>query len=144
MKKIINISLVLLLSFVLITGCGKKTTNSENNNNQNNEQKENQNILENTKVIGNQTIGSLKFEIKSLKYENEVSTFEYVITNETQDEIIMPSFKMTITDGEKKLYVLNMSYKDKKLSPNESITSKKEIKKDLTEATSITFELIEE
>ena len=142
MKKIINISLVMLLSILLITGCGKKTNN--NDNNQNNEQKETQNILENTKVIGSQTIGSLKFEIKSLKYENEVSTLEYVITNETQDEIIMPSFKMTITDGEKKLYVLNMSYKDKKLSPNESITSKKEIKKDLTEATSITFELIEE
>ena len=142
MKKILNISLVILLSLILITGCGKKNVNNENN--QNNEQKENQNILENTKVIGSQTIGSLKFEIKSLKYENEVSTLEYVITNETQDEIIMPSFKMTITDGEKKLYVLNMSYKDKKLSPNESITSKKEIKKDLTKATSITFELIEE
>lgn len=142
MKKIINISLVMLLSILLITGCGKKTNN--NDNNQNNEQKETQNISENTNVIGSQTIGSLKFEIKSLKYENEVSILEYVITNETQDEIIMPSFKMTITDGEKKLYVLNMSYKDKKLSPNESITSKKEIKKDLTEATSITFELIEE
>ena len=142
MKKIINISLVMLLSILLITGCGKKTNN--NDNNQNNEQKETQNISENTNVIGSQTIGSLKFEIKSLKYENEVSTFEYVITNETQDEIIMPSFKMTITDGEKKLYVLNMSYKDKKLIPNESISSKKEIQKDLTKATNITFELIKE
>ena len=142
MKKILNISLVMLLSLILITGCGKKTNN--NDNNQNNEQKETQNILENTKVIGSQTIGSLKFEIKSLKYENEVSTLEYVVTNESQDEIIMSGFKMTITAGEKKLYVLNMSYKDKKLSPNESITSKKEIKKDLTNATNITFELIEE
>ena len=142
MKKIINISLVMLLSILLITGCGKKTNN--NDNNQNNEQKETQNISENTNVIGSQTIGSLKFEIKSLKYENEVSILEYVITNETQDEIIMPSFKMTITDGEKKLYVLNMSYKDKKLIPNESISSKKEIQKDLTKATNITFELIKE
>ena len=30
MKKIINISLVMLLSILLITGCGKKTNNNDN------------------------------------------------------------------------------------------------------------------
>lgn len=140
MKKIVNVSLVMLLSVLLITGCGKKSVN----NNEKNENKENPIITENTKVIGSQTIGTLTFEIKSLKYENEVSILEYSIINESQEEIIIPSFKMTVTNGKNKLYVLNMNYGDIKLNPNESISDKKEIKIDLIKATNITFELIKE
>lgn len=141
MKKIIIISLVMLLNITLLTGCGKKTINSDN---QNNEQKENQNISENTKVIGSQTIGSITFEVISLKYENEISTLKYKMTNKGTDKMNISKYKISIYDDNEIIYEFDREHKNNVLGQNETRNMKKEIPKDLTKATSITFELIEE
>ena len=146
MKKIIIMSLTIILSISLLTGCGKKNTNSDNqtDNNQNKEEKENKNISANTNVIGSQTIGSLTFEIKALKYENEVSTLEYLITNNSQIEVMIPLYKVMISDDGGVRYEYDINHKNNILDSNKTLKIKKEIKKDLTKATSIKFELVEE
>ena len=146
MKKIIMINLTIILSISLLTGCGKKNTNSDNqtDNNQNKEQSENQNILENTNVIGNQTIGALTFEIKTLKYENKVSILEYSITNDGVNEITIPNYRVIISDAGGVRYEYDQRHKNNILDSNKTRKIKKEIKRDLTQATSITFELVKE
>lgn len=131
MKKIVIISLTTILSISLLTGCGKKNTNSDNqtDNNQNKEQKENQNISENTNVIGSQTIGPLTFEIKTLKYEDEVSTLEYSITNNSQTEVMIPFYKVMISDDDGVRYVFEINHKSNTLESNKTRKIKKEIKK---------------
>ena len=143
MKKIMIVGLILFLNVVLITGCGKKTSNSDNNQTNNNQ--DNDIIVqENKNVIGSQKIESFKFEIISLKCEKNISTLEYSIANESSEKTSIPKYKVDITDSKDKLYIFNMNHKDKILNPNESIIIKKEIKRDLTQATSITFELVKE
>lgn len=149
MKKIIIISLIMILSVGLITGCGKKDKNQdniqkENQTNQNNEQNKNKNIIENTSVVGSQKIEPYNFEVISLKYENNVSTLEYAITNEGTSEITIAKYRVSIENENGKIFEFDKAHKEKVLAPNESKIIKKEIKHDLTEATNITFELIEE
>lgn len=139
MKKIVIISLTIILNLSLLTGCNKKN-NIQPNNNQNNQEVKNPN--DNIQKI--QTIGPLKVEIEDLKYENGISTLKYLITNESLDVETIPKYKITVTDDEKILYKLTMTHKDNTLEPNDSKLIKKEIKHDLSKATSITFELVEE
>ena len=87
MKKIIVINVAILLSVFLITGCVKKNANNDNSsnvsgnevNNENNS-KEDEPIV--SKIIGSShNIGFLKFYIKELTYENDITTLVYYITN---------------------------------------------------------------
>lgn len=142
MKKIINISLVLILSMTLLVGCSKKQDN--NLDNSNNIENNNSNILENKDVLGIQIVEQFTFEITSLTYENDVSILEYNIINNSDEEIVIPYYTVLISDKDGIRYEFDKSHKDKILKPNKTIKVKKEIKKDLTKATSINFELIEE
>ena len=133
MKKIVIISLTIILSISLLTGCGKKNQNDQ-------EPKQ-----PNDSIQKIQTIGTLKFEIKSLTYEKGLVKLEYYITNESSETITIPKYEITVTDGNKDiLYKLTMTHKDNVLEPNDPKLIKKEIKHDLSKATSIIFELVEE
>lgn len=144
MKKVISIGVCFVLSLCILTGCQKeKETNNNQDNIENNNKIDNL-VLENKDVLGTQIVEQITFEITSLTYENDVSILKYSIMNNSENNILIPNYKMIIKVGENNIYILKMNYKDKILKPNKTIKVKKEIKKDLTKATSINFELIEE
>lgn len=139
MKKIAITSLMIILTLSLLTSCGKKNKTQPNNNQNSQEIKKSNDSIQTIQIIGN-----LKFEIKGLKHEDGVIKLEYLIINESNEKVNIPKYEMTVTDGKKILYKLTMTHKDNVLEPNDSKLIKKEIKKDLTSATSITFELIKD
>ncbi len=135
----------MVLSTCLITGCSKKKNQPNNVDNQGNNHIVQDDIKKpNDSIKKIQTIGTIKFEIKNLKSENNISTLEYSIINESSGEVVIPKYKMTISNDKNIIYTLNISHKNNILNPNQTRLIKKKINHDLTKATSITFELIEE
>lgn len=143
MKKVISIVVIFILSLCILTGCQKEKETNDNQTNVENKDKIDELVLENKDVLGTQIVNQITFEVISLKYENDVSILEYNITNNSDEEIVIPDYTVLISDKDGIRYEFDKSHKDKILKPNKTIKVKKEIKKDIMSSTDITFELID-
>ena len=82
MKKFMLISLSLLVSLSLLTGCGKKKekTNTGDNQGENSSVQTDIKVSTNEGIIGDKQVETLKFEIKSLKSKNKIKKQkEYIL-----------------------------------------------------------------
>ena len=76
MRKVINISLVLLIGLLLLTGCGNKEKENKETNTK---------INTNEDVVKDQTLENFKFENTNLVYEDGTSILQTVVTNTSNE-----------------------------------------------------------
>ena len=138
MKKILNISLVLLLSLCLMTGCGKskKTDNDDKPASEDNVK-----VNTNEGVIQNQEVEIFKFENTSLIYKDGGSTLLTTVTNTSDSESEAVEFKIHVMDGEREIVTLS-GFVGPSLKPGESKILKSTYGSDLSNATSINYEIV--
>ena len=100
MKKIINISLMLLVCLTLVTGCGKNDSKDKadikDEINADGTLKEDKN--ENKGVTKEQVIDGITINNVELKSTTYSSTISIKATNNTNDDITLKSFKLYLKD----------------------------------------------
>ena len=142
MKKIVFISLSMLLSISLITGCGKKKTENPDNEGNIGNNPEQEEVKTNTDedVVGDKQVESLKFEETSLIYDGN-STLETLITNVGTETVHLSSFKIHVMNGDTEMVELHGFIGDA-IEPGESILFSSTYGDDITMATSINYEIV--
>lgn len=137
MKKLINISFILLLCLCLITGCGKKKTKDTETGNKPIKDE----IKVNTTVTMDQTIEEFKIEDVNLFYDKGETFFEAYVTNTLETETSLRRIRIHIMNGEDEIANLP-GFIGGTLSPSEKklLTSSKA--GDYTNATSIRYEIV--
>ena len=108
MKKIINLSLMLLLCVTLVTGCGKKK--EENNNTVNDNQETNikdeinedgtlkEEVNNNSGVVKEQTVEGITLKNTELTSTAYTSTLKIEALNNTNEDITLDYFKVYLKD----------------------------------------------
>lgn len=134
MKRILQISIIIVLSLSLITGCGTK---KEENNTKNEE-----NYNTNEGVIKDQKVGELKFTNTSLLTTENNSTLVTMVTNPTDEDIEIRIFKINVKDKNGKTLATLEGYVGGVIPSKESreITSNVDI--NLDSATAIEYEMV--
>lgn len=136
MKKIINISMVLLIGIFLLTGCNnaKKETETQG------EVKANTN----EEVVKDQVLENFTFEKTSLIYEDGTSTLQTVVTNTSSKTEYLSEFKIHVKDVEGNEIVEMTGFIGDNLKAGESRTITSSYGDDLTNAASISYEVVRE
>lgn len=107
MKKIINLSLIMLLCFVVVTGCGKKKENNDTiKDNQDTNVKDNvtedgtlkEDKNENDGVIKEQVVEGITLKNIELKYSAYSSTITINAINNTNEDITFEYFEIYFKD----------------------------------------------
>lgn len=95
-KKIIGLSLTLLIALTFLTGCG--CNNKENDNKENiiNEEETNIKLNNNEDVIKDQVLEVFTFTNTSLVYENSTSVLETLVTNTSDTTQYLTEFKIIV------------------------------------------------
>ena len=101
MKRIINVSLMLLVCLTLVTGCGK---NNEKDNNK--DSKTDMEVNTNDEVIKDQNIDGIEVTNTSLVYENGLSYFSATVTNNTGSDYELNEYKINVKDSEGNIIVI--------------------------------------
>lgn len=133
MKKIVNISLILLIGIFLLTGCGNKEKENEETDTK---------VNTNENVVKDQTLENFKFENTSLVYENGNSVLETIVTNTSSETTYLKEFKIMVKDASGNEIVTLKGFVGDSLGAGESRTITSSYGDDLTEAKSITYEVI--
>ena len=128
MKKIINIALMLVLVLTL-TACSK-------------DKKEENKVKENTNpdVISDKTVEVFEFRNTSLTYTEEGSVLETNVTNNSDENEYLKEFIIHIRENDTE-YTLT-GYVGNVIKAHESILIRSTHYEDLTNATSITYEVV--
>ena len=142
MKKVILVTMSMLVSLGLLTGCGKKKTDNPNNggNTGNNPEQEEIKTNTNEDVVGDKQVETLKFEETSLIYDGN-STLETLITNVGTETVIVPSFNIHVMNGDTEIVELH-GFIGGSIEPGESILFSSTYGSDITMATSINYEIV--
>lgn len=138
MKKIMLITMSVLVSLGLLTGCGKKKNDTDNEGNNPSQEEVKVNTSED--VIKDQQVETLLFEQTSLIYDGN-STLETTVTNTGSEVVNFSSFNIHVMDGDTEMVVLHGFIGDS-IQPGESIILSSTYGDDLTKATSITYEIV--
>lgn len=143
MKKIINISLLLLLSLALIVGCNKNNKqNDEVDNNTENDNKTTVEVNMNEDVIKNQNIDGIEITNTSLVYEDGISYLKATVTNHTGTDYELSEYRISVKDSNGNVIVTIPGYIGNILKDGESKLINTMISEDLSKATSIEYEVI--
>lgn len=143
MKKIINISLLLLLSLALIVGCNKNNKqNDEVDNNTENDNKTTVEVNMNEDVIKNQNIDGIEITNTSLVYEDGISYLNATVTNHTGTDYELSEYRISVKDSNGNVIVTIPGYIGNILKDGESKLINTMISEDLSKATSIEYEVI--
>ena len=133
MKKI----LVILLTFIIImTGCS-------NDDKVSNEKKETKKYNKNENVIKTQTIDNFVFDNISLVYQNKTSTFDATITNNTDVERNISTFKIIFKNEKGNIISELYGFAGDTIGPNETKSFSTSQLKDLTNAYSVEYQFNE-
>lgn len=135
MKKFLSISLILLLSICLVTGCGKKKEKAKD------EPKPEIGVNTNEDVIKDQELEVFKFEKTNLIYENGSSKLETKVTNTSDTDATLVQFRIHVMDGDREIANLP-GYIGTTMKAGESRILTSTYGTDLTKATSIRYEII--
>lgn len=143
MKKIINISLLLLLSLALIVGCNKNNKqNDEVDNNTENDNKTTVEVNMNEDVIKNQNIDGIEITNTSLVYEDGISYLKATVINHTGTDYELSEYRINVKDSNGNVIVTIPGYIGNILKDGESKLINTMISEDLSKATSIEYEVI--
>lgn len=133
MRKVINISLVLLIGLLLLTGCGNKEKENKETNTK---------INTNEDVVKDQTLENFKFENTNLVYEDGTSILQTVVTNTSNETTYLTEFKIHVKDEHGVEIIELTGFVGDSLSAGESRTITSSYGDDITNAASITYEVI--
>jgi len=130
MKKII----IMLIGLILVTGCGCDK----------NKKKEEEVIKENLQqeVIKDQTLEVFTFTNTSLTYQKNTTLLVTVVTNTSSETQYLKQFKIHVWDKDGKEIRTLTGFVGASLEPNESKTINSSCGEDLTNAASITYEIV--
>ena len=139
MKKIINITIMLLVCLTLVTGCGKdKTTNDD-------KKEDNMPTIEvndNQEVIKDQNIDGIEITNTSLVYEDGISYLKATVTNNTGSDYELNEYKINVKDSDGNIRVTMPGYVGSILKNGESKNINTMISEDLSKAYSIEYEVV--
>ena len=139
MKKIINITLMLLVCLTLVTGCGKdKTTNDD-------KKEDNMPTIEvndNQEVIKDQNIDGIEITNTSLVYEDGISYLKATVTNNTGSDYELNEYKINVKDSDGNIIVTMPGYVGSVIKNGESKSINTMISEDLSKAYSIEYEVV--
>lgn len=142
MKKLLAFSLVGLLVF---TGCGKKEeekNNEQNNNGQQQEQVQQPQVNTNQEVVGDKTLEEFTFTNTSVIYENGSTTLETTVTNTSGNTSYLQEFLIHAKDANGNIMVTLKGFVGDNIPANESRVITSGVSMDLTQAASITYEVV--
>ena len=137
MKKIINVSLMLLVCLTLVTGCGK---NNEKDNNK--DSKTDMEVNTNDEVIKDQNIDGLEITNTSLVYENGLSYFSATVTNNTGSDYELNEYRINVKDSEGNIIITIPGYVGSIIKNGESKNINSQVTEDLSKAASIEYEIV--
>jgi hypothetical protein len=141
MKKILALSLVGLLVF---TGCGKK---EEINSTETPSMDDSQQVTDpeanvNPGIVDNQTVEEFYFENASLVYDNGTSTLETTVTNVSDTPATLEEFKIIFKDADVNVIVTLSGFVGGSLLAGESKVITSGASMDLTNAASVSYEVV--
>lgn len=137
MKKTILVTLIIVVSVVLVTGC--KTKKAEREKEEINQG--NVNINTEEEVIGDKVIEMFKFENTSLIYDSGVTKLETRITNISEEEQVIIEFRIHVIKGEEEIANLP-GYVGSTIKAGEQKILTTTYGMDLTSATKIEYEIV--
>ena len=137
MKKIIGLSLTLLIAFTFLTGCG-----CNNKENIINEEENNIKVNNNEDVIKDQALEVFTFTNTSLVYENSTSVLETLVTNTSDTTQYLIEFKIIVKDDTGKEIITLTGFIGDSIEAGESKLIRSSYGSDLTKAASIEYEII--
>ena len=139
MKKIINITLMLLVCLTLVTGCGKDKSKNEDKKDDNKTTVE---VNNNEEVTKDQNIEGITITNTSLVYEDGISYLKATVTNNTGSDYELNEYKINVKDSDGNIIVTMPGYIGSVLKNGESKTINTMISEDLSKAYSIEYEVV--
>ena len=139
MKKIINITLMLLVCLTLVTGCGKDKSKNEDKKDDNKTTVE---VNNNEEVTKDQNIEGITITNTSLVYEDGISYLKATVTNNTGSDYELNEYKINVKDNNGNIIVTMPGYVGSVIKNGESKTVNTMISEDLSKAYSIEYEVI--
>ena len=139
MKKIINITLMLLVCLTLVTGCGKDKSKNEAKKDDNKTTVE---VNNNEEVTKDQNIEGITITNTSLVYEDGISYLKATVTNNTGSDYELNEYKINVKDNNGNIIVTMPGYVGSVIKNGESKTVNTMISEDLSKAYSIEYEVI--
>lgn len=139
MKKIINITLMLLVCLTLVTGCGKDKSKNEDKKDDNKTTVE---VNNNEEVTKDQNIEGITITNTSLVYEDGISYLKATVTNNTGSDYELNEYKINVKDNNGNIIVTMPGYVGSVIKNGESKTINTMISEDLSKAYSIEYEVI--
>ena len=139
MKKIINITLMLLVCLTLVTGCGKDKSKNEDKKDDNKTTVE---VNNNEEVTKDQNIEGITITNTSLVHEDGISYLKATVTNNTGSDYELNEYKINVKDSDGNIIVTMPGYVGSVLKNGESKTINTTIGEDLSKAYSIEYEVV--
>ena len=139
MKKIINITIMLLVCLTLVTGCGKDKTKNDDKKEDNMPTIE---VNDNQEVIKNQNIDGIEITNTSLVYEDGISYLKATVTNNTGSDYELNEYKINVKDNDGNIIVTMPGYVGSVIKNGESKSINTMISEDLSKAYSIEYEVV--
>ena len=139
MKKIINITLMLLVCLTLVTGCGKDKTKNDDKKEDNMPTIE---VNDNQEVIKDQNIDGIEITNTSLVYEDGISYLKATVTNNTGSDYELNEYKINVKDSDGNIIVTMPGYVGSVIKNGESKSINTMISEDLSKAYSIEYEVV--
>ena len=128
MKKLLTITIVILLSITLLTGCGKKDDKKDEIKSNTNEN-----------VVKDQVIDELTLTNTSLITKNGESTLVTLVTNSTGSTKTVKTFDIFVKDEKGEVIVTLTGYVGGEVPPGESRTITSNVEMDLSKAKSVEY-----
>ena len=139
MKKVINITLMLLVCLTLVTGCRKDKSKNEDKKDDNKTTVE---VNNNEEVTKDQNIEGITITNTSLVYEDGISYLKATVTNNTGSDYELNEYKINVKDSDGNIIVTMPGYVGSVLKNGESKTINTMISEDLSKAYSIEYEVV--
>ena len=139
MKKVINITLMLLVCLTLVTGCGKDKSKNEDKKDDNKTTVE---VNNNEEVTKDQNIEGITITNTSLVYEDGISYLKATVTNNTGSDYELNEYKINVKDNNGNIIVTMPGYVGSVIKNGESKTVNTMISEDLSKAYSIEYEVV--
>ena len=139
MKKVINITLMLLVCLTLVTGCGKDKSKNEDKKDDNKTTVE---VNNNEEVTKAQNIEGITITNTSLVYEDGISYLKATVTNNTGSDYELNEYKINVKDNNGNIIATMPGYVGSVIKNGESKTINTMISEDLSKAYSIEYEVV--
>lgn len=145
MKKKLGAGLALLACLTVLTGCGETTNNTTGNTTNtgtNNQAQPQVKVNTNENVIKDQELEGFKFQNTSLVYENGTSTLVSSVTNTSSQTQNLSEFAIHVKDADGNEIITLSGYIGGSVEPGETRTINSSYGSDITNAASITYEVL--